>query len=164
MSESRRGVTRLLVADAIDDYDDQLADLQEMKKAVYQNYRAALASRGFSKLAISAEVSTLKLAIRQRRNIEKDAEAAKARRGLFDEILTEITAAPSRARAHAREEEHRDPAAEIAELVADEVAAAETAAKLAEEETTPEERRKAQIKAAADRAEARSRGGAARTH
>jgi len=158
-------VTRRQVADAIDDLDDQLADLQEVKKAVYQNYRAALASRGYGKDAIKAEAATLKLAIRQRRNIEKDPEAAKARRGLFDEILTDITAEPARgARARSKDDASADDRplhAVIADEVAEEVAAAETAAKLAEDGTdgSGEDRRKSSIKAAADRAEARSRSG-----
>jgi hypothetical protein len=159
MSKTPRTITRIQVADAIDDLDDQLADLQEIKKTVYQNYRGVLASRGFSKEAIKAEASTLKLAIRQRRNIEKDPAKAKERRGLFDEILTEITAVPSRARAR------EGSAGDDRPLYADIAAAAATAAKLAEEdEATPEDRRKAHIKAAADRAEARSKSAGPRTH
>ena len=159
-------VTRLQVADAIDDLDDRLADLQELKKAVYQNYRAALASRGFAKIAITAEAATLKLAIRQRRNIEKDPEKAKQYRGLFDEILAEITAAPSRARARAREADAERPLhAEIAELAREEVEAAATAAKLAaDDEPTPAEKRKAAIREAADRAEAGSKSAPPRPH
>jgi len=94
-------VSRRQVADAIDECDEKLADIQEEKKAIYQNYRAGLAARGFSKKAMAAEVETLKIAIRQRRAIEADPEKVKERRGLFDEILAEITAVPSRARTRA---------------------------------------------------------------
>lgn len=156
-------LTRRMVADAIDECNDKIADQQEMKKAIFQHNRSVLmAARGQTKLQAAAETAALKVAIRQRQNIRKNPEAAKAQFELFDEILTEITAEPPRARAHAREDGDRAPsAAEIADLVAEEIAAKKTAAKLAAEEATPEDRKKAHIKAAADRAEAASRARAA---
>jgi hypothetical protein len=98
---SEDDLTRRNVADAIDELDDQIADINEQKAAAFQNYRASLAGK-LDKEGIRAELSALKTAIRRRRKERKDPTGYRAQLDLFEEIVAEISDSQPRARARAR--------------------------------------------------------------
>jgi len=102
--------TRKSLADYLDDYDAEIAKLQESKRDMMQDYRAQLVGKGFGKAAIKAEIEGFKVALRRRRAIKKKGEdEVEQADELADEIFVEITARAPRA-AHARENiEEFDP-------------------------------------------------------
>lgn len=83
-------MTRKALADAIDDLDEQIADLQRAKGDTYSAYREQLKTTGHAKDAVKLEMEATKAAIRQRRKLAEDASGVEEKDALVDEILTEI--------------------------------------------------------------------------
>lgn len=113
--------TRKSLADHLDSYDDEIAELQKSKRMMFDDYRAQLVGLGWGKQAIKAEVEGLKVAMRRRRAVRKAGdEAVEEADAIADEIFVEITRAPRAT--HARENiEEFD--AETGEVFGDDVSA-----------------------------------------
>lgn len=85
-------ITRKSLADEIDIYDQQIADLNTGKRDCFTAYRAQLEADGMDKANIKAEVEAVKAAIKRRRAVAKDADEAAEKDALADEVFEEITA------------------------------------------------------------------------
>jgi hypothetical protein len=103
--ESIVPMTRRVLADAIDGYDDQITALQNAKRELYNTSRAQLAKAGYKPAAAKAEVEACKAAIRKRRAAAKNQQAVEERDALVDEIFEEISSPRARRATHAREDE-----------------------------------------------------------
>lgn len=102
--------TRKSIADHLDSYDDEIAQLQESKRETLADYREQLAEKGFGKAAIKAEVEALKVAMRRRRAIvKKGAEEIENADALADEIFVEISGPAPRATHVANSVPDHDP-------------------------------------------------------
>ena len=87
-------MTRKSLAEIIEGYDAQVAELQASKRTTYDDYRHDLAKSGYDKDAVKAEIEAFKLALRRKANVKKTSdEAVAAQDELVDEIFAEITAA-----------------------------------------------------------------------
>lgn len=90
--------TRKSIADHLDSYDDEIAELQDSKREMLADYRQQLADAGMGKAQIKAEIEALKTAMRRRRAIAKKGnETVEEADALADEIFVEITARAPRA-------------------------------------------------------------------
>lgn len=109
--------TRKSIADHLDSYDDEIAELQNGKRDMLNDYRAQLAGLGMGKAQVKAEVDALKSAMRRRRAIAKKGEdEIEQADALADEIFVEITArAPRAMRARENIEEFDPETGEITE-------------------------------------------------
>lgn len=86
-------ITRKTLADTIDSYDDEIAELQASKRETFQSYREQLSDL-MGKDEVKAEIEATKAAIKRRRAIrEKGEEVIEQKDALADEIFDEITAA-----------------------------------------------------------------------
>jgi hypothetical protein len=86
-------ITRKSLADTIDEYDAEIADLQSGKRDTFNSYRADLVAAGLSKDAVKAEIEAAKKAIRRRQIIAaKSVEVVEEADALAEEIFEEITA------------------------------------------------------------------------
>lgn len=86
-------ITRKSLADEIDQYDQQIADMNSGKKDCFDAYRDQLSAAGMAKPNIKIEVEAVKAAIKRRRAAEKDPTALEEKDALTDEIFWEITSA-----------------------------------------------------------------------
>ncbi len=89
-------MTRRVLADAIDGYDDQITALQNAKRELYNTSRAQLAKAGYKPAAAKAEVEACKAAIRKRRAAAKNQQAVEERDALLDKIFEEISSPRAR--------------------------------------------------------------------
>ena len=90
--------TRKSIADHLDSYDDEIAELQTGKRDTLNDYRHQLAVAGMTKQQIKGEIEALKIAMRRRRTIAKTSETeVEEADALADEIFAEITARAPRA-------------------------------------------------------------------
>lgn len=90
--------TRKSIADHLDSYDDEIAQLQASKRETLDDYRHQLAETGMTKPQIKSEIDALKIAMRRRRAIAKTSETAvEEADALADEIFAEITSNARRA-------------------------------------------------------------------
>lgn len=90
--------TRKSIADHLDSYDDEIAELQAGKRDTLNDYRHQLAAAGMTKQQIKSEIEALKIAMRRRRAIAKTSETeVEEADALADEIFAEITARAPRA-------------------------------------------------------------------
>ena len=96
-------MTRGALADEIDDYDEQIAALQDSKRELYVAYRAQLKKDGYEPAAVRAQVEAFKVAHRKRRAAVKNEQAVEEHDALVDEIYKEISSSRApRATRHAR--------------------------------------------------------------
>lgn len=95
-------ITRTSLANEIDEYDQQIADMNSGKADCFNAYRQQLADIGMGKPAIKLEIDAVKTAIKRRRAAIKDMAALEEKDALTDEIFDEITRPVVRG-AHARE-------------------------------------------------------------
>ena len=97
---SNTGLTlsRKDLADTIDEYDAQIATLNEGKSETYKDYRAQLEAAGMKPRRAAAELAATKAAIARRRKLMTDGEAVREKDALTDEILDEIMPSLTRAR------------------------------------------------------------------
>lgn len=86
-------ITRKSLADEIDQYDQQIADMNSGKKDCFDAYRNQLIDAGVAKPNIKIEIEAVKAAIKRRRASEKDPTALEEKDALTDEIFWEITSA-----------------------------------------------------------------------
>ena len=107
--------TRKSIADHLDSYDDEIAELQSGKRDTLNDYRHQLAEAGMTKPQIKSEIDALKIAMRRRRAIAKTSETeVEEADALADEIFVEITSHARRAtRAHGNIEEFDPETGEI---------------------------------------------------
>jgi hypothetical protein len=118
-------MNRRSLANAIDDLDEQISELNAAKRDAYQTYREDLAEK-MTKGEIKSELESLRIAIRCRREWAKDASKVQERDALVDEILAEIqrdeisgtVSAPKDNRARIAHEGNPPPAAPLAKAVA----------------------------------------------
>lgn len=82
--------TRKEFANAMDDLDDQIAELNAAKSAFIKEYKLQLENE-MHKDRAKAELTATKTAISKRRKLRIDREAVLELDDLADEILTEIT-------------------------------------------------------------------------
>ncbi|RKD69002.1 GIY-YIG nuclease family protein [Rhizobium sp. WW_1] len=103
-------ISRTSLANEIDEYDQQIADMNTGKKDCFDAYRAQLVASGMDKANIKTEIEAIKAAIKRRRAAKKDPMAVEEKDALIDEIFEEITTSPRAPRAtYARESEYRGP-------------------------------------------------------
>lgn len=88
---------RKLLADAIDQIDAQIKDLNASKSDAYKTHRQKLEDRGMDARRAAAEVAAIKAAVARRRKLADDPTAVREKDDLIDEILLEIMGS-SRAR------------------------------------------------------------------
>lgn len=84
-------ITRTSLADEIDLYDQQIADMNSGKKDCFAAYRDQLEAGGMAKANIKVEIEAVKAAIKRRRAALKDADALSEKDALVDEVFHEIT-------------------------------------------------------------------------
>jgi uncharacterized protein (UPF0335 family) len=82
------------IADAIDAYDQEIADLQSGKRDTYQSLREELEAQGIAKDRVKLEIDALKSAIAIRRKRAKDAAAVEEKDALTDVYLVALSNAP----------------------------------------------------------------------
>lgn len=87
-------ITRKSLADTIDAYDDQIAELNKSKRETYDAYRDQMVDARLTKPEIKAEIEAVKVAIKRRRESLKDSNALIEKDALVDEVFAEITRAP----------------------------------------------------------------------
>lgn len=94
--------TRKEFANAIDDLDDQISELNAAKSAFIKEYKLQLEGE-MHKDRAKAEMTATRTAITKRRKLRTDREAVLELDDLTDEILTEITGTAIATRAPAHE-------------------------------------------------------------
>jgi hypothetical protein len=87
-------ITRKSLADIIDGYDEQIADLNKSKRDTFDDYRNQMIAARQPKAEIKAEIEAVKVAIKRRRESVKDKTALIEKDALVDEVFEEITRAP----------------------------------------------------------------------
>lgn len=87
-------ITRRSLADTIDAYDEQIADLNKSKRETFDAYRDQMVAARLTKPEIKAEIEAVKAAIKRRRESVKDEHALIEKDELIDEVFHEITRAP----------------------------------------------------------------------
>ena len=87
-------ITRRSLADTIDAYDEQIADLNKSKRETFDAYRDQMVAALLTKPEIRAEIEAVKAAIKRRRESVKDEHALIEKDELIDEVFHEITRAP----------------------------------------------------------------------
>jgi hypothetical protein len=92
-------ITRTSLANEIDEYDQQIADMNTGKKDCFDAYRAQLVASGMDKENIKTEIEAVKAAIKRRRAAKKDPMAVEEKDALIDEIFEEIMMSPRAPRA-----------------------------------------------------------------
>lgn len=102
-------ITRTSLANEIDEYDQQIADMNTGKKDCFDAYRAQLVASGMDKANIKTEIEAVKAAIKRRRAAKKDPMAVEEKDALIDEIFEEITTSPRAPRATRENIEKFDP-------------------------------------------------------
>ncbi|TWB61664.1 hypothetical protein FBZ98_1011009 [Rhizobium sp. ERR 922] len=110
-------ITRTSLANEIDEYDQQIADMNSGKKDCFDAYRAQLIAGGMDKANIKTEIEAVKAAIKRRRAAKKDPMAVEEKDALIDEIFEEITTSPRAPRATREKIEKFDP--ETGEILED---------------------------------------------
>lgn len=110
-------ITRTSLANEIDEYDQQIADMNTGKKDCFDAYRAQLVASGMDKANIKTEIEAVKAAIKRRRAAKKDPMAVEEKDALIDEIFEEITTSPRAPRATRENIEKFDP--ETGEILED---------------------------------------------
>jgi dGTP triphosphohydrolase len=85
------------VADLIDEYDQQIKDLQDGKRETFISVRAELENMGLSRPNVAAEIAALKSAIAARRKRREATPEQEEREHLTEEYLTIIEARAPRA-------------------------------------------------------------------
>ncbi|MDK4703875.1 hypothetical protein PH562_16610 [Rhizobium sp. CNPSo 4062] len=92
-------ISRTSLANEIDEYDQQIADMNTGKRDCFDAYRAQLVAGGMDKTNIKTEIEAVKAAIKRRRAAKKDPMAVEEKDALIDEIFEEITTSPRAPRA-----------------------------------------------------------------
>ena len=87
-------ITRKSLADTIDAYDEQIAELNSSKRDTFDAYRNQMIDARLTKPEIKAEIEAVKAAIKRRRESVKDSMALIEKDALIDEVFAEITRAP----------------------------------------------------------------------